>query len=142
MGRGTQQECTTCNKNMRVSQHNPKCSDCTAAFNRAYYKQNAEKRKAQQALSRESKKELKRDLVWNYLDSHPCVDCGESDPIVLEFDHRDPNEKEYQISYLLTGNWSIDKIVSELAKCDVRCANCHRRRSVDQFGHWKGRRGN
>lgn len=63
--------------------------------------------------------------------SHPCVRCGESDPIVLDFHHRDPKEKELRIAVMV---WShkIEAIDVEIAKCDVLCANCHRREHYRQ----------
>lgn len=65
-----------------------------------------------------------REYAYKYLATHGCVDCGERDPIVLEFDHV-RGEKEFTIgkSY----DFSLDKIKKEIAKCVVRCANCHRR---------------
>jgi hypothetical protein len=57
------------------------------------------------------------------LQSRPCVDCGERDPIVLEFDHR--GDKENDVSILLGLSWKL--VALEIAKCDVRCANRHRR---------------
>jgi len=39
--------------------------------------------------------------VWDYLTKHSCVDCGEANPVVLEFDHIDSLEKKGSISYLL-----------------------------------------
>jgi hypothetical protein len=65
------------------------------------------------------------------------VDCGESDIIVLEFDHRDPSNKRAKISGIL-GSWRWDAIMTEIEKCDVRCANDHRRRTAVQFGWFKG----
>jgi hypothetical protein len=71
--------------------------------------------------------------AYNYLTAHPCVDCGESDPIVLEFDHRDPSKKRASISKLISHvTWAA--LQREIAQCDVRCANCHRRRTAEQFG--------
>jgi hypothetical protein len=66
------------------------------------------------------------------LATHPCVDCGESDPVVLEFDHRDPAAKSFSIGDALGKTWQWEKIAAEIAKCDVRCANCHRRRTARQ----------
>jgi len=66
----------------------------------------------------------KREWVDNYLRAHPCVDCGESDIVVLQFDHRDPAEKEGAVLHMT----SIKRMESEVAKCDVRCAHCHIRR--------------
>ena len=72
-----------------------------------------------------------RTVVLNYLDSHPCLDCGESDPVVLEFDHV-RGEKFRNISWLVLHRSSIDLIEQEIEKCDVVCANCHRRRTAER----------
>lgn len=71
-----------------------------------------------------------RDFVFDYLSQHPCVDCGQTDPIVLEFDHI--SDKEKAISNVIH-RWSLDHIVSEIEKCEVRCANCHRRKTAKQM---------
>lgn len=74
-------------------------------------------------------------FVWDYLKEHPCVDCPEKDPIVLEFDH--VGEKFKAISEMLSNNYSIKRIAKEIEQCEVRCANCHRRKTVEQLGHYK-----
>lgn len=75
-----------------------------------------------------------RLLVVEYLESHSCIDCGNSDTEVLEFDHRDPCSKVTEVGKLLTG--STRRLIDEINKCDVRCANCHRKRTRRQFGWW------
>src|SRR5207244_10822490 len=66
----------------------------------------------------------------------PCVECGVTDPLVLDFDHRAPSTKRMAVSSLLRyASWSA--LESEIAKCDVRCANDHRRRTAEQFGWQK-----
>lgn len=54
-----------------------------------------------------------------------CSDCGASDPRVLDFDHRPGTEKRGLVQALARGaSWEV--VLAEIAKCDVRCANCHR----------------
>ncbi len=74
-------------------------------------------------------------FVWNYLKEHPCVDCNERDPIVLEFDH--VGEKFKAISEMLRYNYSPESLAKEIIKCEVRCANCHRRKTAIQLGYYK-----
>ena len=59
--------------------------------------------------------------MWDYLKKHPCVDCGEKNPIVLEFDHL--RDKLIEVSRLVQYT-SINKVQSEIEKCEIRCANC------------------
>lgn len=66
--------------------------------------------------------------VLEYLRAHPCVDCGEGDPIVLEFDHQ--RDKAHGIAQLPHAHVRWEVIAAEIAKCEVRCANCHRRRTA------------
>ena len=73
------------------------------------------------------RKQVKAKYVGDYLSSHPCVDCGESDPVVLDFDHV-RGKKECDVNALVYGWSSLERLVREIKKCDVRCANCHRRR--------------
>ena len=77
-----------------------------------------------------------RKLLLEFLSSKTCIDCGENDPIVLEFDHRNPNKKFKQISDMLSGHYSWQSVLKEIRKCKVRCANCHRRKTYLQFGHF------
>jgi hypothetical protein len=59
----------------------------------------------------------------------PCADCGRRyPPCVMEFDHRDPSEKSYLVSQM-PGRVAFRRILEEIAKCDIVCANCHRKRT-------------
>jgi len=71
--------------------------------------------------------------------NHPCADCGESDIVVLEFDHQ--RDKVADVSLLARDGYSLDKIKREIDKCEVVCANCHRRRTAKQFGTYRYRLG-
>lgn len=66
-----------------------------------------------------------------------CIDCGEINPIVLEFDHRIPSEKSFSFGYDKNTKRPIDDFIKELDKCDVVCANCHRIRTAKMFGSWR-----
>lgn len=77
-----------------------------------------------------------RAQILEFLSDHPCVDCGESDPIVLEFDHIDRKDKFKDISRLIAGHYSWLTVHREIIKCEVRCANCHRRKTYIQLGSW------
>jgi hypothetical protein len=77
-----------------------------------------------------------RAFAAEYLSTHRCIDCGEADPIVLEFDHRDPSTKREDVSRLIHTS-TVAAVRAELAKCDVRCGNCHRRRTLLQYGSYR-----
>lgn len=70
-----------------------------------------------------------RTLLLAYLLDHPCIDCGEPDPVVLEFDHV-RGTKAANVSMLVFGLKRWETILEEIAKCEVVCANCHRRRTA------------
>ena len=61
-----------------------------------------------------------------------CADCGERDPLVLDFDHLPGTNKIASLSYMANKTVAWPKIVAEIEKCDVVCANCHRRRTFSR----------
>lgn len=67
-----------------------------------------------------------KETINKYLEEHPCTDCGETDIVVLEFDHVS-GEKDQNISDAIRRGWSLARLFKEIEKCEVRCANCHRR---------------
>jgi len=75
--------------------------------------------------------------ILEYLSTHPCVDCGENDPVVLEFDHVRGRKKGAICAMVYHRGFSLKVIKAEVAKCEVRCANCHRRRTAKKFGWFK-----
>lgn len=84
---------------------------------------------------RETKKKENRLELLEYLKINHCIDCGEGNPITLEFDHRDDSNKKIGISDMISSyNW--ETIKKEIDKCDVRCSNCHKIRTSKQFGWW------
>ena len=112
------------------------CKDCFREISRlqyqrkhAYYCNKAAQRRKQQI------KQL-RQTLYDYLKSHPCVDCGENDPTCLEFDHV-IGPKHSNISRMVSSASSLTMLYDEINKCEVRCANCHRRKTAREQGWYK-----
>lgn len=74
-------------------------------------------------------RQTKRDKINQIKESSPCSDCGLFFPyFVMDFDHRNSEEKDSEVSRMFRGSsWS--KIMEEIKKCDLVCANCHRFRT-------------
>ena len=60
-----------------------------------------------------------------------CMDCGVTNPIVLDFDHL--KDKKYNISRMIHDGFSWAAIKKEIEKCEVVCANCHRIRTYTRL---------
>lgn len=94
-------------------------------YGRAHYKRNKAKYKRTALIFTQRVRIRNKAWIAEYLKTHPCIDCGEKDPIVLEFDHV-RGQKKGNVSNLAQ-NVSIATLSQEVEKCEVRCANCHRR---------------
>lgn len=69
----------------------------------------------------ERRKEL-RNFTNELKSSNPCTDCGLFyPPYVMQYDHLDSSTKEFGIATLP----SKERIIEEIAKCELVCANCH-----------------
>jgi hypothetical protein len=109
------------------------CRPCCRAYGREHYQRNRPAYLEKADRRRRVERPLVRERVFGYLRTHPCVDCGEAEIVLLDFDHRDPTLKRVTVSRLIrSASWEAAE--REIAKCDVRCANCHRRRTAEQFG--------
>jgi len=126
---------TTSRKSGRIYVY-AQCKECHRRYARAHYVANKPIYLERARVQRESGKRPLREFIATYLRKHPCVDCGESDILVLQFDHC-RGTKAFSISLMVKNRHSLAKIKEEIAKCDVRCANCHMRRTASQFGWWQ-----
>ena len=100
------------------------CNSCRAVEQSDYYKRTREARLEYKWDRQVRKREEARRFVFDYLGEHPCVDCGEDDPLVLTFDHI-RGEKKMGISQMVNQGYSLEAIKEEIKKCEVRCMNCH-----------------
>jgi hypothetical protein len=107
------------------------CRDCFAAYGREYYRKNRDVQKARLLRNTAARRADNQRRMIEYLCEHPCVDCSEADIVVLQFDHL--GNKERDVASMLSGSWSWSAIEREIAKCEVRCANCHRLRTALRF---------
>ncbi|MHC5771771.1 MAG: hypothetical protein ACYTXI_40830 [Nostoc sp.] len=71
------------------------CKACVKGINFSYYQRTPD-RNPQRRKFKKKACELAKLFVLSYLKTHPCVDCGEADPIVLEFDHIQQRNMAYQ----------------------------------------------
>lgn len=102
------------------------CKDCDKIRSRQVYQRHAEEIKAKAAIGKERLRQRNYAFLNEYRSSHPCVDCGESDPEVLDFDHV-RGVKIRSVFEMACAATSIKRLVEEIEKCEMRCANCHRR---------------
>ncbi len=110
------------------------CKVCQREYIREHYRQNKD---YYLKKARKRNKSVKLDngrKVIEYLQQHPCVDCGETDPIYLEFDHV-RGEKQMNISSMVP-SCSWRRIQEEIVKCEIRCVKCHRLKTFRDIGWW------
>jgi 5-methylcytosine-specific restriction endonuclease McrA len=112
-----------------------RCKPCNVEVNKRWYREHPEVRELRMDEYARRRKREPAAQVYDYLLEHPCVDCGEADPVVLEFDHL--RDKVRSISALVTAKVPWAKIEAEIAKCEVVCANCHRRRTAARGGWFR-----
>lgn len=93
------------------------------AYARGWYAKNSDAHKARVAPTRDAQR------LWlsAFKATLKCQRCPEDNPVCLDFHHRDPAEKEISIYQAMRQRWSQEKVLAEIAKCDVLCANCHRK---------------
>jgi hypothetical protein len=116
-----------------------RCRVCHAKYRCEHYVRNRATYIRQEVTGIRRDRDENRPLIREYLRAPPCVDCGETNIVVLDFDHGDPGLKRHDVIVLATHKpWN--RVLLEIAKCDVRCANCHRRRTAQQYG-WRKARG-
>lgn len=94
---------------------------------RHYYYRHPDKSKARRVKSQESNSQ--------YVDSFKdkCCLCGITDKRVLDFHHTGDVKKDRGVATMRVAGRSKEKILEEIKKCIVVCANCHR------ILHWKKR---
>lgn len=115
---------------------NTRCRFCQSQISKQHYENNkqsyVDRARARDPLVTEDN----RRKLAEHLSSHPCVDCGETDIRVLDFDHV-RGKKSGEISRMMTIGCSWSTIKAEIAKCEVRCANCHRIRESKKNSSWR-----
>jgi hypothetical protein len=106
------------------------CRVCNNAYSKKYYYADREGRLAKIA-EYVRKLRLRRKALINDLKSRPCVDCGRTFPAVcMDFDHLDGTNKQGCVSSMVNNTGaSLKRVMAEIAKCDLVCANCHRIRT-------------
>jgi hypothetical protein len=122
--------CPSCKQNKPISEFaknstkkdglQVSCKECQKTRGKDYYQRTKPEHDATNKRNR-----LRNQLaVYEYLKTHPCVDCPISDPRVLTFDHV-RGKKLGNVSDMIKRPCSLETIFREIAKCEVRCFNCH-----------------
>lgn len=117
------------------------CLPCGRDASKNHYRNNVQYYVRKAHVRRKEFSDELNGKLYDYLEQHPCVDCGENDPVVLEFDHV-RGEKSYNVSAMgwLFTSWK--SLLREIAKCEVRCANCHRRKTAERHKTYRHNRRN
>jgi hypothetical protein len=124
--------CTRCKTNPPQAIYHPWCRECRRTSNRRWWKSVSRQMIDSRKDTRRTRNILHRKRIFDYLLEHPCVDCGERNPIVLDFDHVREVKSDSVSKMTQYASWS--RIETEIRKCDVRCSNCHRIRTSSERG--------
>ena len=125
-------------KDRTIKKRHAVCKKCTAKRSSAWYYENKDAHIQNVMAHKKIDRQEARQFVFDYLSSHPCVDCGEADPVVLEFDH--VNGKEATVARLIANAVSLQRLQQEIDRCVVRCSNCHQRKTAKERGWFRGKK--
>lgn len=122
-------------KKHRAGEYYEKCIQCMKVRGIVYYHQNHERQLKLALLRKKRYKEERIKFIEEFKRDKPCKDCGVIfQPWVMDFDHLEGKEKIKSISSMVYHDTSnFKKIVNEIKKCDLVCANCHRQRTYDRI---------
>lgn len=109
-----------------------------AEYKRDWYVRNRKHQLSQVKMNQLRTTHENQARAWGYLGEHPCVDCGEFDPVVLQFDH--VRDKRKNVSAMIRGGFTWSTVLAEIEKCEVRCGNCHRRKTAREQGFFDRKR--
>jgi len=139
-------KCTSCNSVKELKEFNKnssrkdglqtKCRMCDRKRALEYFNSNQVQKEKAKLRTKERLKE-NQDLICEFLSKNPCVDCNESNIILLEFDHKNPEEKVECITVMVTNGFSFSKIKQEIEKCEIRCISCHKKRTAIQQNNYR-----
>lgn len=104
---------------------------------RQYYHKHGSKYRENAVLRNRKLKQELREKMANYLIGKSCSLCGNTDPRVLEFDHINPHEKSFAIAFGISSVYSWNKMLAEIEKCQILCANCHKIKTAKEQGWYK-----
>jgi len=140
--------CSTCRRSLQYSEFTARAAspdghqsvrrDCNKARSKRYYAENVERHRKAVAAQVATTRAAHIERIGAYLLDHSCVDCGERDIRVLDFDHRDGSEKAAEVMKLAKAAYSWARVSAEIAECDVRCRNRHARVTYERMGNdWR-----
>lgn len=111
------------------------CTPCQDTYSREHYGRNKPKANTNRYRNAKQYRQSNRELVHGIKHNRPCMDCGETHPPwAMEFDHRDPTTKLGDVATMMgRGNAkNPQRLLDEIAKCDLVCVLCHRYRTFGQ----------
>jgi len=83
-------------------------------------------------------RDKRRDYIFNLKkNSDGCIFCGNKNPLCLDFDHIDPSTKDFTPATAIQGGYAWDRVLQEIDKCQLVCANCHRIKTIVEFGRFR-----
>ncbi len=99
-----------------------RCKACHKIYRKKHYLENRQK-----YIDKAVKRTKQNRKLWQeYKATLSCIKCGENHPGCLDFHHRNKKEKLFTISQAVD-SLSLEVLKEEIQKCDVLCANCHRK---------------
>lgn len=113
------------------------CSSCMKSYQADYYERTKARLNPVRGQQKRVHRAMLQEKIVEYLLDHPCVDCGETDVVVLQFDHL--GDKIFNVGDAVSNCASWETVLSEIDKCEVVCANDHIRRTSHQFGYYRSR---
>lgn len=143
--------CSKCSKEKRhedfflrdkkTGRYHAQCKACYKEHRQTYYANHYLKYKDSYLLRARTRRERLRTIfranMLEFMSGKGCLDCGENDIRVLELDHISPENKSFSVSQAVKLGYSWDEVLVEIEKCQILCANCHKRRTAQQYQWYK-----
>lgn len=120
--------CPRCNEPNETYKNRAVCKVCIRKEYREKYRSSSYNKEVARRASAKSKQRAKQ-FVLDYKQTHCCKDCGESNPVVLQFHHY-RGEKYKDLAWMVQRGLGLNTIKKEISKCVLLCANCHIKRHV------------